>query len=484
MKRTLLYIALLVVVIVGVGYLAIWRPRHAAAPEAEGARTAVVQRGRLLVSVSGSGSVEPQARVNLTFESPGKIVEVPVAVGERVSAGDVLARLDDVQAALRVRQAQAALTSAQARLAQLQESPRQEEVASAEANLRAAEAQLNAAQANLAQLTGGASAAQIAAAEADLLAATKQRDDAKEAHDKTLTCITIELPYGQGEQELCPALGPPEEQTRYNWQAAERSLAAAQARYDELLAGADVNEVRAARANVAAAQAQRDAAQAQLDLLKAGPTEAQIATAEAQVAQAEVALREAQLALDKTVLRAPFDGLVAAVNVVEGEMAAGGLPAIVLLDASQYRVSILVDEMDVGQLEEGQTAEVTLDALPDLTLTGTVERVAPAATLEGGVVYYEVEIALDPTTAPIRADMTANATIIIEELNDVLLIPTWAVRVDKDTGQTYVQRRTAAGLERVDVEIGVQHDGLAEVRSGLSEGDVVVLVEEQGLGLR
>jgi multidrug efflux pump subunit AcrA (membrane-fusion protein) len=134
--------------------------------------------------------------------------------------------------------------------------------------------------------------------------------------------------------------------------------------------------------------------------------------------------------------------------------------------------------MDVGRLQEGQTAEVTLDALPDITLTGTVERIAPAATLEGGVVYYEVEIALAPSDAPIRADMTANATIVIEELDDVLLIPTWAIRVDKDTGQTYVQRKTAGGTERVDVEIGVRYEGLAEVRSGLAEGDEVVWVEE------
>ncbi|HHN94246.1 MAG TPA: efflux RND transporter periplasmic adaptor subunit [Anaerolineae bacterium] len=437
--------------------------RRAASGEQEDSRAAVVQRGTLLVSVSGSGSVEPLRRVNLTFEGLGTVAEVAVQVGDRVQAGDLLARLDDDQLALQVEQAQAALALAQAQYAQVAAGARPQEIASAEANLRAAESRLAAAAAQRDQLLAGPTESQIAAAAAQVAAAEFQYKATLIAHDRTLRESDDTDERDDAEYELY---------------IAKKNLDAAQAQYDEVLAGADSDAVRAAQANVAAAQAQRDAAQAQLDLLKAGPTAAQLTDARAQVEQAQAALEMAQLALDNAALRAPFDGLVAQVNVTAGELPPPNRPAIVLLDASQYRVSILVDEMDIGQLKEGQTAEVTLDALPDLTLTGTVERVAPAATLEGGVVYYEVEIALDPTTAPIRADMTANATIVVEELDDVLLIPTWAVRVDKDTGQTYVQRRTAAGVERVNVEIGVRYEGQVEVRSGLSEGDVVVLVEE------
>jgi HlyD family secretion protein len=121
---------------------------------------------------------------------------------------------------------------------------------------------------------------------------------------------------------------------------------------------------------------------------------------------------------------------------------------------------------------------VTLDALPDATIAGTVERIAPVATVEGGVVYYDVTIDLEPTDALIRADMTANATVVVEELNDVLTVPTWVVRVDRNTGQTYVQRRTGGEVERVDIELGVRYEGLAQVLGGLSEGDEVVLVSE------
>jgi hypothetical protein len=72
--------------------------------------------------------------------------------------------------------------------------------------------------------------------------------------------------------------------------------------------------------------------------------------------------------------------------------------------------------------------------------------------------------------------MTANATIVVEELTDVLVIPTWVVHVDRDTGQTYVDRQVGERTERVDVELGARHGGVAQILGGLSEGDVVVWV--------
>jgi HlyD family secretion protein len=477
MRRTLLYVILGAVVVATVAGVFVWRARQAAQPEEE-TRSAVVERGTMLVAVSASGNIEPRACASLVFQSPGRVAEAPVEVGDVVEAGDVLARLDDERLALQVEQAQAALTSAEARLAQLRAEARPEEVMAAEANLRAAEAQVSAASADMAQIRAGASGAQIAAAEADFASAVTQQKAAEDAHEMTMKCYTFS--WGGEEHEICPALGDPEVQARYNLYATDKSLAAAQSQLDELLAGADADQIRAARANVSAVEAQRDATQSQLDLLLSGATAGQIAAAEAQVAQAQAALELAELSLEQATLRAPFDGLVAAVNVTPGEMAPTGLPAITLLDVSQFHITVSVDEIDVGRLAVGQTAQVTLDALPDIEITGSVERIAPAATIEGGVVYYDVVIELPPTGEPIRADMTANATIVIEELGDVLMIPTWVVRVDNDTGQTYVNRQVGEKIVRVDVNLGIRHEGLAHVLSGLSEGDEAIWVQESG----
>jgi HlyD family secretion protein len=480
MKRTILYAILGVVLIAAVVGALLWRSRVAGQPQEEN-RSAVVERGTMLVAVSASGTIEPQTRVSLDFEAPGRVAEVPVKVGDPVKAGDALARLDTARLELQVKQSQAALALAEAQLAQLGAGPRPEEVAAAEANVRAAEAQVSAVSANLDQLVVGAGDAQIAAAQADLAAAISQQKAAADTYDMVLTCFSFKLPTGE-KQKICPALGAPEEQARFNLEATDKALAAAQARLDELLAGADADEVRASRSNVLAAAAQRDATQAQLDILVAGATDEQIADAEAQVTQAQAALNEAVLALERATLLAPFDGVVAGVNVTAGEIASSGLPPITVVDTSRFRVIASLDEIDIGLLNEGLAADVTVDALPDVVVAGTVERIAPVATPEGGVVYYEVTIGLAPVDAPLRADMTANVTIRVDELGDVLTIPTWVVRVDRTTGQTYVHRPAGDDFERVDVELGVRYGGRAQVLSGLSEGDEVFWVESTSFG--
>lgn len=493
MKRTVLYVILGVVLIGGVIGALVWRSREAGQPQEE-VRSAVVERGTMVVAVSASGSVEPQARADLAFEAPGQIAEVPVEEGDRVEAGDVLVRLDSERLALQVQQAQASLASAEAQLAQLQSGPRPEEVASAEADVRAAEARVSAADANRDQLEGGADDAQVAAAEADLASAVTQQKIADDRHEATMKCFSFNLPAGATvplpdgtvitlterlEETFCPALGVPEEQARYSLEAADAALAAARLRLDELLAGPENEQVRAARANVWSAAAQRDAVQSQLDLLLEGATDEQVAAAEARVEQARASLEQAEFSLEQATLSAPFDGTVAAVNVTSGEIAST-LPAITLVDESGFHVTVSVDEIDVGQLTEGQDADVTLDAFPDIVIPGVIERIAPAATLEGGVVYYDVVVELAPMDVAVRAGMTANATIVVQELDDVLMIPTWVVRVDRRTGRTYVQQEAADGdIERVDVMLGVRHEGMAQVLDGLSEGDEVLWVPDE-----
>jgi len=128
-------------------------------------------------------------------------------------------------------------------------------------------------------------------------------------------------------------------------------------------------------------------------------------------------------------------------------------------------------------------AEVVIEAFRDEVLAGKVERIAPVADLTGGIVSYDVVVALDQSDIPVQVDMTANVTIIIDELDDVLKIPIWAVRVDGTTGQTYVDRRVGRELERVDVRLGVRYEGFAEVLDGVAVGDVIVLTSDAAFGL-
>lgn len=457
-RRTI--VVVLALVAAAAGAIAFWRLRSDGDGGDGAIRAAIVERGTFTVAVTAAGRIEPAARVGLTFETPGRVAEVFVREGDQVERGAALARLETDRLELHLTQAEAALTSAAAQLLQVKAGARQGEVEQAEANLRAASAQLAAAVANRDRVARGPTEGELASARAAVAQAQAARKMAQDAYDRI-------------EEE-----GTRKEQANYDLYTAKQELAAAEARLDDLISGPSGDQLRLAEANVAAAAAQRDAAQAQLEQLQSGPTKDDIGEAEAQVDQARVGVALAELSLEKAILRAPFSGFVSQVNLTTGELSPTRLPAIVMVDNSAFHMTIGVDELDVSRLREGQTAELTIEALPDAVVTGTVRSIAPIATGGGTVVTYDVRIDLGATDAPLRADMTANTTIVAEQLTDVLKMPTWLVGVDQDTGQPFVHRRVADKIERVDVALGARHEGVVQVLSGLSEGDEVVRIEE------
>ena len=461
MRRRTIYVVLGLVLVAAAAGAAVWRFGLTEQNEQAPVRSATVERGNILVAVSATGKIKPAARVGLTFEAPGRVAEVLVQEGDRVEAGDPLARLvtDDLE--LQVEQSRAALAGAEAQLAQLRAGPRPKEIEQAEANVRAAQAQVNTTVANRNQLTDGPTEAEIASVEAQVAQAWTDKEIAQDTYD---------LIEDEDSEE--------KEQANYDLYTAKQQLAAAEARLDDVLNGPSTDERRAAEANVAAAVAQQDAAQAQLDQVLAGATKEEIREVQAQVEQARVALKLTEHTLEEATLRAPFGGVVTEINLTPGEVPPTQERPLVLMDHSSFHLTVSVDELDISRLKVGQEVAITVEALPEAAVTGTVESIGPVAAVDTGVVAYDVVIDLDSAAAPLRADMTANATIVVEQLSDVLKIPTWVVRVDRETGQTYVDRKVGDDVERVDVELGVRYEGIAQVVGGLSEGDVVVRPEE------
>lgn len=490
-----------------------------------------VERGPLTVSITAVGSVSPRADTALSFGAGGEVSDVLVRAGNRVRTGQELVQLDTNGLKLQVQSALAALAAAQAQLDQLEAGTRSEDIASARANLAAANARLDGAKADLRalekgpdenqidsaeadlraaqaavdlalvrrdRLNEGPSAAEIAAAQARLASAQAQQKIARDRHDETLKCF----------DGVCPLLGTPEEQARFNLYAADEAVASAQAQLNQLFAGptqgqideADVNStaaqaqvdavqaqldllssgstaemLQAAQANVDALQAQGDAAKAQLDKLLAGTTAAEIATAQAKVAQAQVALDLAELALEKAVLRAPSDGVVSRVDVEPGEFVAPQAPIVRLLDDSAFRIDVDVDEADIGWIEAGQEVQLTLDSFPGQILTGRVIGIDTSATLDTGVVSYGVTIETGPADLPLRGGMTVNAEIVTDQREEALLVPNRAIWIDAVDGQPFVERKQVEDIVRVKIEQGLANDEYSEVLSGLDEGDTLVV---------
>ena len=159
--------------------------------------------------------------------------------------------------------------------------------------------------------------------------------------------------------------------------------------YDTAQAQYRVTSSGSTEAQRIASQAQIAQAQAALDRLKTGSSAEQIEIAQASVDQAQVALEQAQHRLENARLLAPWDGVVTAVNIVDGTLGQPGVPAIGLADMSQLHINVQVDEIDIAVIRSGQPVTIEVDALPESKLTGTVTSVAPSAspTVTGGVSY-------------------------------------------------------------------------------------------------
>ncbi len=420
--------------------------RQAAQSDAipEGADTVKVQRKQLVASISASGSIAPVARVSLNFGMPGTVRQVAAVEGQPVRKGDVLARLDSAELELAVQQAEQALIMQQVAYSRT--------VWPLDADVDAARAALNSAQAALRALS------QPDPFQVDI--ARRQVDVANE------TRYQVELRWNQVKDAPVGGLGRDLLQSQYAQAVLQAQIAELQ--YQVVARGGSEAERAAARAQVAQAQSA-------LDRLVDDDRARQLA--EAQLRQAELNLALARVRLEHATLTAPFDGTVAEVNIVAGQSAAPGLePAIVLADLTAFHIDVGVDEIDVGRLIEGQTAHISVDALPGVLVGGLVDGIAPTARALAGVVSYVVTIVIDPTDAPIRAGMSAIVEVITDVRETVLVIPNRFIRIDRTTGRAYVNVRRGDRAEEVEIITGLRNDTESEVLQGLNEGDELIIL--------
>ena len=366
-------------------------------------------------TVIAEGVVEPSRWIELRFDQNTTVVEVLVEEGDVVSEGATLLRFDTIDAELAVQQAQAALALSQAQLAQAKLGPRPEGITLAEMGLVAARAVISHTVAQRDEITAGEMRADIAAVQADLAAATAEQRQAENLHDRMVNCFTFDLPGGGGERKICPALGRPEEMTRFAMLTADARLAAVELQLTATQNSAYA-QLRAADADIASALAQQDAAQARLDQAKLGPTPEQIASAEAAVAQAEATLATAQAALEDLDIRAPFAATVVELYIGAEETATPGKPLLMLatLDELLIRTVDLV-ELDVARVSEGQMAVVTVDALPDIEFEAQVARIDLQSVDYRGDVTFPVFVELDANPPDLRWGMTTLVEILVEE---------------------------------------------------------------------
>ncbi|HEX3967889.1 MAG TPA: efflux RND transporter periplasmic adaptor subunit [Edaphobacter sp.] len=206
--------------------------------------------------------------------------------------------------------------------------------------------------------------------------------------------------------------------------------------------------------------------------------------AEAQVAQAQASLKQLEEQLSYTTITSPMDGTILSRDVEIGDavssiLVLGSTATLVMTigDTTQVYVQGKVDESDIGKVYLGQAARIKVESFKDKTFQGKVTKIAPLGVEKDNVTTFEVRVSIDNPGGELKANMTANAEILLEEHKNVLTVPEQAVLYDKDRNASVEvpDAKTKTGRRKIDIKAGISNGTKTEVLAGLKSGDTVIL---------
>ena len=511
-RRWLIVVVLLLLVAGGGGYYyysKVYLPSQTSAGPSY--QTTRVRQGDLIISATGAGSVIPASERAIGFRSSGLLTELAVSVGDRVEAGKVLARIDDLQARQAMSSAESQLAKAEQDLESARNAYDDLLDPPSEADLLEAQAALANAEEQMANLESGATAADIAQAEAALTTARENYQLALARPDET-EIRKAELSLDQAKNSLWSSQmnrdatcgTRPDSSTcdgaevsvlngEISVQRAEMDLTAAkegptQAELQDLAAKVvqaeeNLAELRASatEASLATARAQVARAKQNLEELTAGASDEEIAASLAAIKEAELSVANAKLSLEAaredlagTNLVAPMDGVVMEITAEVGESVGGDFLTLVQVD--HPLIEIYLDESDLDMIAVGYEVEVVLDAMPDDTFTGHVVYIHPALVTVSNVNAVRALVELDASSfakpGGLMMGLSATVEVIGGRAEGVLLVPVEALReLGPDEYAVFVVED--GELKFREVEVGLMDFSFAEIRSGLTSEETV-----------
>jgi len=483
--------------------------------------TVPVQRTSITSGVSATGSLTAITEQNVGFTAGGQLTAVNVKVGDRVTAGQVLATIDPFAAQQALDQARGQLRTQQANLDRLNNSPlvsgSQDTLDQAQKILQKTKAQADA--------QNDAAETAVDNARRALSQAKKQLDKAEDAARAACSSVSAVSVGSSGSSLTTSTKAPamPAMPTVPTTGSSSAACTSAQAAVTSAKSGVVTaqNNLDAAKqqqdvteesGRLAVANAQQGVVSAQNALDQASSDRPSNISAQAgQVTAAQAAVDTAQRNLDDTTLRAPVDGTVSAVNGTVGEFVGastgtsalapgtdatlpgtngvasaaaaqaaatptrpGGTQFLVLDNVDEFQVVTAYNESDAAAIAPGQKVRLTFDAVPDVEITGSVLSVSPTATAISGVISYYVTVVLPKGDPRLKSGMTAQAEVLTKEIPGVLAVPSAAVRTQN--GTSVVTVLDPNGTQRtVTVQTGATGDGKTQILSGVTEGQQVVL---------
>jgi len=223
----------------------------------------------------------------------------------------------------------------------------------------------------------------------------------------------------------------------------------------------------------------RDAAQAQV-----GVDTAKLKQARAQVMQSQAGLKQLEEQLSYTTIVAPMDGVILSRDVEIGDavssiLVLGSTATLVMTegDTSEVYVQGKVDEADIAHVYLGQAARIKVESFRDRSFSGKVTKIAPMGVEKDNVTTFEVRVSINNPGGELKANMTANAEILLDEHKGVLTVPENAVIYDnqKNASVQVPDKHQKEGFRKVPVTVGLSNGSVTEIVSGLKSGDQVIL---------
>lgn len=468
-----------------------------------------VERGTLIASVSASGQVSASNQVDITSNVSGDVTSVPVKAEQKVTAGTLIVQLDPGDAAYDLETARLSydklvnVDASDLRDAENAVKDAQEDVADAYVNARAtltnASTDMTDTTVDLDDLRAGYLGTNTSglgkAAREYIERASDAYWDAENAVQK-LALKYRGLSSKTTQSEIDSMMAEANETSLLLSQAAKYTLDAVvylreddnnDSRADEAYtaameavtaANAIVSDVSTAKSSLTTSARALETAQNDLVDLQNGPDELDLRTE-------QLSLRQKQEALADYSIRAPFDGTIASLDVQRGDTVSGNT-AIATLITDQKIAELSLNEVDAAKVKVGDRATLTFDAIEELSLTGAVAEIDSIGTVEQGVVSYTVKIGFDSQDDRIKPGMTVNAAIQTDTKQDVLIVPSSAVKTQN--GVSYVQVfnpqlpetggnqgvASSAAPQQIEVETGISDDTSIEIVSGLEEGQQIV----------
>jgi HlyD family secretion protein len=378
-------------------------------------RTAPVDRGAIVATVSATGALAAVTTVQVGSQVSGQVREVLVDFNSPVKRGQLIARIDPEVFQARLNAATADLDSARAQV--LNQRANVEKVRADVENARAAG---TTAEANVERMRADVENARA-------VIATAQANVARETATANNARVELERRVDLASRDLISKSERDQAQMTFDTARAQLEAARAQERAGQA-------SIRSAQAQLTAGESQARAATAQVASVQAQlqVAEAQLKAAEATVRQKQAALEQTRLDLVHTEIRAPVDGVVVSRTVDSGQTVAASLQAPTLFtiaqDLTRMQVEAAVDEADVGRLREGMTASFTVDAFPGRTFRGEISQIRKAAQVVQNVVTYTTVVTVPNPDRSLLPGMTANVRVQVDRREDALRVSNAALR--------------------------------------------------------